>query len=447
MAETAKRDVNYVPVITAVTDDIDQEVAQLRVNPTSKYLKIDALPAGSNLIGIVDIRTGSITASLPTGSNLIGVVDIRDGTVKTTVNVGTVVVSQGSIAISDGATPSIKATVLDYASSNPLAVRLTDTGGDYVSGGGGTQYNESSIVAPGIGNLILGKHYGTNQFLAFPLSTPQVAVRVEGLDSSVKITQALPAGTNIIGSVVVTGSLPTGLNTIGGVFMADSGGDYQDVGVDGQLFVHPMGSAIVLGDALANNPQGVIPAYNSEAAGQYANPAVQLVYPYIFNGTTWDRFRGVVDIRAGSITAALPAGDNNIGNIDLASAIPAGSNLIGQVIAGGQTSSLYAGTTELTPKYAAITITAQGSNQVVAGVASKKIRVLQYGLVCGIATSVMWRSATATNLSGSMQFAANGGISASYSPVGLFETGVASSLALEINIASVVGGHILYVEI
>ena len=78
MAETAKRDVNYVPVITAVTDDIDQEVAQLRVNPTSKYLKIDALPAGSNLIGIVDIRTGSITASLPTGSNLIGVVDIRD---------------------------------------------------------------------------------------------------------------------------------------------------------------------------------------------------------------------------------------------------------------------------------------------------------------------------------------------------------------------------------
>ena len=36
-------------------------------------------------------------------------------------------------AILDGVSSSIKATVLDYANSNPLAVRLTDTSGDYVA--------------------------------------------------------------------------------------------------------------------------------------------------------------------------------------------------------------------------------------------------------------------------------------------------------------------------
>src|SRR3990167_3067824 len=41
--------------------------------------------------------------------------------------------SSGDGAILDGVSSSIKATVLDYTSSNPLAVRLTDTSGDYVA--------------------------------------------------------------------------------------------------------------------------------------------------------------------------------------------------------------------------------------------------------------------------------------------------------------------------
>ena len=42
---------------------------------------------------------------------------------------------------------SIKATVLDYTNSNPLAVRLTDTTGDYVGAGAGTQYTEDAAAA------------------------------------------------------------------------------------------------------------------------------------------------------------------------------------------------------------------------------------------------------------------------------------------------------------
>ena len=37
-----------------------------------------------------------------------------------------------------------KVTVLDYTNANPLAVRLTDTGGDYVGAGAGTEYTEDA---------------------------------------------------------------------------------------------------------------------------------------------------------------------------------------------------------------------------------------------------------------------------------------------------------------
>src|SRR3990167_11041674 len=53
----------------------------------------------------------------------------------------------GDGAIQDGADSSIKATVLDYTNSNPLAVRLTDTAGDYVGAGAGTQYTEDAAAA------------------------------------------------------------------------------------------------------------------------------------------------------------------------------------------------------------------------------------------------------------------------------------------------------------
>lgn len=49
----------------------------------------------------------------------------------------TLVGGGGDGAILDGVSALIKATVLDYANSNPVAVRLTDTSGDYVSPSGG----------------------------------------------------------------------------------------------------------------------------------------------------------------------------------------------------------------------------------------------------------------------------------------------------------------------
>jgi len=48
--------------------------------------------------------------------------------------------------IADGLDSAVKATVFDYSNSNPVAVRLTDTNGDYVSSGGGTEYTEDAAA-------------------------------------------------------------------------------------------------------------------------------------------------------------------------------------------------------------------------------------------------------------------------------------------------------------
>src|SRR4030067_2890896 len=53
----------------------------------------------------------------------------------------------GDGSILDGVSSSIKATVEDYTNSNPLAVTLKETDGDYVAVGGGTQYTEDAVAA------------------------------------------------------------------------------------------------------------------------------------------------------------------------------------------------------------------------------------------------------------------------------------------------------------
>jgi hypothetical protein len=53
----------------------------------------------------------------------------------------------GDGALLDGVDPAIKATVFDFANSNPVAVTLRDTAGDPVSVGGGTQYTEDDASA------------------------------------------------------------------------------------------------------------------------------------------------------------------------------------------------------------------------------------------------------------------------------------------------------------
>lgn len=128
-----------------------------------------SLPAGTNNIGDIDVLTLPATViagmtSLPAGTATIGKVSLVDlsgdeinwaDTTNNAFRVNVVAGGAGDGAILDGVNSAIKATVLDYANSNPLAVRLTDIAGDYVAAGGGTQYADGAARGTATGTLMM----------------------------------------------------------------------------------------------------------------------------------------------------------------------------------------------------------------------------------------------------------------------------------------------------
>lgn len=182
------------------------------------------------------------------------------------------------------------------------------------------------------------------------------------------------------------------------------------------------------------------------------------------------------------VGSALPAGNNNIGDVDVATvpadpfganadaasatgslsaklrylaatgiagmtALPAGTNLLGAIAAALSTSAIYNGTTALTPKYAIIGSSSAGDNAVVAAVTGKKIRVLQFLASPNAAVNMKWRSAT-TDIYGPHYAPSQGaGWAGKFCPVGLFETAASEALNLNLSGAVAVGGGIVYVEV
>lgn len=95
---------------------------------------------------------------------------------------------------------------------------------------------------------------------------------------------------------------------------------------------------------------------------------------------------------------------------------------------------------------APINATTNGDNTIVAAVAGKAIRVLQYAFVVDAAVGVAFEDgAGGTELSGQMAFAANGGIAPGFCPVGHFQTSSGNALNMETDAEASVRGHIVYV--
>ena len=116
----------------------------------------------------------------------------------------------GDGAILDGVDDGIKATVLDYTNSNPLAVRLTDTNGDYVTAGGGDQFVDGDTYdAADKGTLALGTD-GSDYFILRTTATGQLIINDGGntitVDGTVNVGN-FPASQTVDGTVDV-GNFP-----------------------------------------------------------------------------------------------------------------------------------------------------------------------------------------------------------------------------------------------
>ncbi len=151
------------------------------------------------------------------------------------------------------------------------------------------------------------------------------------------------------------------------------------------------------------------------------------------------------------VSSALPAGTNNIGDVDVLTlpALPAGTNLIGRTSASPETSTVYNGTTALTPKFVKISGALSGNNTILPAVVGKKIRVLSYRFQAAGDVDVRFTDgAGGADLTGAMSTGAKGGGGgAAYSPVGHFETTANTALVMNLSGAVQVSGHLVYVEV
>lgn len=94
--------------------------------------------------------------------------------------------------------------------------------------------------------------------------------------------------------------------------------------------------------------------------------------------------------------------------------------------------------------FAVINESTAATNEIVAAVTGKKIRVMSYAIVCGGgANTVTWVSGS-TNISGPMGFASLGGASVDQT-YGCFETASGEALNLTQSAAVAVGGHVAYI--
>jgi hypothetical protein len=98
-------------------------------------------------------------------------------------------------------------------------------------------------------------------------------------------------------------------------------------------------------------------------------------------------------------------------------------------------------------KYAKIAAASNGSNELVAAVTSKKIRLISYNFIGSGAVNAKFQSAS-TDKSGLKYIAAaGGGICAPFNPGGWLETASGEALNLNLSGAVAVGGELSYIEV
>ena len=188
----------------------------------------------------------------------------------------------GDGAILDGVTASIKATVHDYANSNPLAVVLKDTSGDYVSVGGGTQYSDADINADPTGTVAMGTD-GANVYAVHTDTAGDLQVDVLTLPAVTgTVTANLSATDNAVLDDIAldTEAIKDSLETVGGQVV--NLGTNNDVTVTGTVDLGATDNAVL--DAIELDTTTI--------AGAVAGTEMQV-----------------------DVVAALPAGTNAIGKL------------------------------------------------------------------------------------------------------------------------------------
>lgn len=355
---------------------------------------------------------------------------------------GSVSIAGADGAILDGVSSAIKATVFDYTNSNPIAVRAVDGNGDPASFGSGTEYTEDAASAANpTGPLTLARRRDTLTAAEVTTDGDNIALNATAKgELYVKQTDAVPS-TVADGASVTLGAI-------------------ADVAVTGDN----SGTASAKLRGISKMIANVWDSVNSRLNVFIQNTTLAVTQSGTWNVGTVTSVTNVVQVgdNSSSLTIDAPVGTPAFVRLsDGASAIStlpvslasvpshAVTNAgVFAVQSSDETSTIYNGTTALTPKFAKIAAGTSGNNTLVAAVVGKKIRVLAYNFMAeGTVNAKFQSGASGTDLTGNSYLVANTGKVAPYNPVGWFETGSNTLLNLSLNASINVGGELVYVEV
>jgi len=101
---------------------------------------------------------------------------------------------------------------------------------------------------------------------------------------------------------------------------------------------------------------------------------------------------------------------------------------------------------QLIPQFASISVSSAGDSQLVAAVANKRIRVINYALMANGTVNVKFRGG-ADDKTGLLYLVANAGVAPGEARYGHFQTGLGQALNINLSAAIAVGGHLTYVAV
>ncbi|MFN4259777.1 MAG: hypothetical protein ACK4RK_10800 [Gemmataceae bacterium] len=136
---------------------------------------------------------------------------------------------------------------------------------------------------------------------------------------------------------------------------------------------------------------------------------------------------------------SLPAGTNTIGKVDVATlpALPAGGNAIGKISLQAATAALTAG---------AVNVSSSGNHTLVSGTFGQTVRVYRLMLVVAEAVTVQFRDGSSSNLTGPLPLQAGGAIILDFDGEPWFTTSSGNGFVLNLSAAVQVSGRIWYLK-
>jgi hypothetical protein len=256
-----------------------------RVTLASDDPAVVSLAALDNAVSENELQV-DVVAALPAGDNAVGRVKLTDGT--------------------------DVADILDLTNSNPLTVAIVDTNGDQIASfGGGTQYTEDAAAA------------------ANPVGTAPILVRKDTPASEVSAD-----GDNIAQRGSTYGAAYVTLIDNGGNFLSVGGGtQYTE---DAAAAANPVGNALNLvrddarGGSLTSADGDNVAARGTNAGELYVKHFDSIAITH----AALTELAAAIDTEIQcDIVGALPAGTNNIGDVDVLSVVPGtGATNLGKAI-------------------------------------------------------------------------------------------------------------------